>query len=154
LILFTKYLLSLLAITPLPVITVLGYAGGVLLWLTPNRKRRITYINLNYCLPELSSSQRHRIAIKSLIHLCQTVLEIPALMKMSSKKIGSKIRGITGIEYLQAGVEKGDGVILAIPHLGNWEVIGLYCSQIYPMTSLYRPQQQSLRAIASCILRA
>lgn len=141
---FTKYSLALLSVIPLPVIGLAGYVAGTLLWLTPNRKRRITYLNLNYCLPELTTSQRHTIARKSLIHLCQTVLEIPALMKMPKKKIGSKIARITGIEYLQAGVEKGDGVILASPHLGNWEIIGLYCSQMFPMTSLYRPQQQSI----------
>lgn len=128
---------------PLPVISLLGYGLGLLLWLTPNKKRHITYINLKYCLPHLSFWQTHTIARKSLIHECQTLLEIPALLNMSAKHLLSTINEVTGMEHLQAGLKRGKGVILAVPHLGNWEVIGLYCSQLFPMTSLYRPQHRS-----------
>jgi len=116
---------------------------GLLLWITPNKKKRIAYINLNYCLPQLSYLQRHTIARRSLIHECQTLLEIPSLLSMSAKRLLSKIHDITGMEHLEAGLKEGNGVILAVPHLGNWEIIGLYCSQLFPMTSLYRPQHRS-----------
>jgi len=141
--LLTKPLLSLFSVTPQPVVSLLGYLIGLILWLTPNKKRRITYINLKYCLPELSSLQRHNIARQSLVHECQTLLEIPALMRISSKRVLSRIHEVIGIEHLQEGLKKGNGVILAIPHLGNWEIIGLYGSQLFSMTSLYRPQHRS-----------
>ena len=48
------------------------------------------------------------------------------------------VMDIQGEAYLQDALKLGNGVILAIPHLGNWEVIGLYCSKRHPMTSLYR----------------
>ncbi|NOY66531.1 MAG: lysophospholipid acyltransferase family protein [Gammaproteobacteria bacterium] len=139
----TKRLLSLLSILPLPITSLLGYLIGLLLWIIPNKRRRITYINLNYCLPELSSTQKHSIARKSLINECQTLLEIPYIMNLSAPQLLSRIHGIIGIEYLQEALKKDKGVILAALHLGNWEVIGLYCSQLFTMTSLYRPQHRS-----------
>jgi len=78
-----------------------------------------------------------------LIHECQTLLEIPVLMGLSAKKLLSKVNKVSGIELVNEGFKKETGLILAIPHLGNWEVIGLYCSQLFPMTSLYRPQHRS-----------
>jgi len=64
-------------------------------------------------------------------------------MNLSAPQLLSRIHGIIGIEYLQEALKKDKGVILAALHLGNWEVIGLYCSQLFTMTSLYRPQHRS-----------
>ena len=42
---------------------------------------------------------------------------------------------VTGFEYLEAAIERGNGVILALPHVGSWEYGGAYLSSIgYPMT--------------------
>jgi KDO2-lipid IV(A) lauroyltransferase len=127
----------------LPLLYLSGYGLGWLFWLIPNKKRRITYINLSICLPELTRWQRHNLARRSLIHEAQTLLEIPALLHLPRQRLQSLAHEVIGLEYLEQGMEKGKGVILAIPHLGNWEMIGLYASALYPMTSLYRPQHRS-----------
>ncbi len=136
-------LLNLLARMPLPLLHLCAYAIGWLLWLIPNKKRRITYINLRLCLPELGSLQRHNIARLSLIHEAQTLFEIPAILSLSHARLQTLVREVVGLEHLQQGMQNGRGVILAIPHLGNWELIGLYASALYPMTNLYRPQHRS-----------
>jgi KDO2-lipid IV(A) lauroyltransferase len=127
----------------LPLLHLTGYLLGWLFWLIPGKKRRITYINLRLCLPELSILQRHTIARRSLIHEAQTLFEIPAILSLSQPRTQALVNEVIGLEYLQQGMEKGHGVILAVPHLGNWELIGLYASTKYPMTSLYRPQHRS-----------
>ncbi|HEC30271.1 MAG TPA: lipid A biosynthesis acyltransferase [Gammaproteobacteria bacterium] len=139
----SRILLSILARTPMPVISFIGYCLGWLFWLVPNKKRRIAHTNLNYCLPELGRLQRYSLLRRSLIHEAQTLLEIPIMMSMPQKRMHSMIREVIGIEYLKQGMKMGCGVILAVPHLGNWEIINLHCSSLYPMTNLYRPQHRT-----------
>ncbi len=139
----SSQLISLLARLPLPLLQLIGYILGCFFWLIPNKKRRITYINLSICLPQLTAWQRHQLARRSLINEARTFLEIPALLSLSRERMQSLITDIHGLEYLEQGMQQGNGVILAIPHLGNWELIGLYASTRYPMTSLYRPQHRS-----------
>jgi KDO2-lipid IV(A) lauroyltransferase len=49
------------------------------------------------------------------------------------------VREVTGRELVEAAINKGNGIIFVIPHLGAWEVVGLYGSTHWPVTSLYRP---------------
>jgi len=128
---------------PRPITSLLGYCLGWMLWILPNSKRRNSYINLNLCLPEYHGFARHNLVRKSLIHESQTLMEMPALMTLPGKRISSLITKVSGLEYLQHAMAQDSGTILAIPHLGNWEMVGLYCSSHYPMTSLYKPQHRS-----------
>ncbi len=139
----TKKLIHLTARLPLPLLYLFGYCLGTLFWLIPNKKRRISTINLRLCLPELSAIKRTNLLRRSLINEAQTLLEIPAVLGLPQQRLNTIIKQVCGLQYLQQGIKKGQGVILAIPHLGNWELIGLYTSSLYPMTSLYRPQHRS-----------
>ena len=136
-------LIAVIARLPLPLLHLCGYCLGWLFWLIPNKKRRISYTNLNICLGESSRFQRHNLARRSLIHEAQTVLEIPAILSLSKPRLQALVREVVGLEHLQQGMEKGNGAILAVPHLGNWEIVGLFASTLYPITSLYRPQHRS-----------
>jgi len=138
-----KKLISLLAKLPLPVLSVFGYCLGTLFWLIPNKKRHISNINLCLCLPSLPRLKRLNLLRLSLINEAMTLLEIPALLSLPQTRLDSMIKEVRGLNNLDEGIEKGKGVILAIPHLGNWELIGLYASARHPMTSLYRPQHRS-----------
>ena len=139
----TKTLLPILAALPRGLLALLGYMIGLLFWLLPTKKRRITYINLQLCLPAVTGWSRHNLARRSLINEAQTLLEIPALLKMPVSQVDNIVKKVIGETHLQQAFSQQQGVILAIPHLGNWEIIGLYVSLRYPMTSLYRPQHRS-----------
>jgi KDO2-lipid IV(A) lauroyltransferase len=54
-------------------------------------------------------------------------------------EILSLIRGVEGQALLDEAFAEGRGVILATPHLGNWEVAGLFIGSLGPTTILYRP---------------
>lgn len=128
---------------PLPIVHMIGLVTGWLLWIFPNQKRKITYINLHYCFPDKPTSYIHQLARRSLVETAKAALEIPILLGRRPSSILSMVRETKGLEHLEDAMQKGTGVILAIPHLGNWEMIGLYCSNHYPMTSLYKEQKQS-----------
>ena len=45
--------------------------------------------------------------------------------------IRSAIAGSTGLEHVTAGVESGRGVLMSLPHSGNWDIAGLMISHLY-----------------------
>lgn len=49
------------------------------------------------------------------------------------------VRQCDGWEHVEAARAAGHGVILLTPHLGCFEIAGLYCASRMPMTVLYRP---------------
>lgn len=132
-------LLRLLAKLPLPVTHSIGVILGWLLILIPNRNYRIARRNLELCLPEMSGYHRKKLLKKNMIETGKAIMEKGALMCWKHENVLALVQDVVGLEYLEEAHNSDSGTILAIPHLGDWEMIGLYCSDQYPMTSLYRP---------------
>jgi len=101
--------------------------------------RRISAINISLCWPELGAAQQRRLIRASLIEAGKTICEAGALWLWPGLRTLRLVRAVSGEEHLRNALALGKGAILAAPHLGAWEIIGLYCSHHYPMTSLYRP---------------
>jgi KDO2-lipid IV(A) lauroyltransferase len=138
-----RLLLNLGARLPLPASHWLGGGLGRLLLLSDNEQLRVARINLARCFPELGPAEQHRLLSQTLMETGKTFFESGKLWLGNGNDVLGLVREIHGEEHLQEGLERGKGVILAIPHLGNWEVIGLYCSSRHPMTSLYRPPRMT-----------
>ena len=119
-------------------------ALGLLLYVLPNKNKRITLRNLQLCFPDKPLNWRRRIARISLKETGKAILEKGALLSWSRKRVLKLVRDIDGIENLEQALRHGKGTLLAIPHLGDWEMIGMYCSAHHPMTSLYRPQRGAM----------
>ncbi|MDR9436180.1 MAG: lysophospholipid acyltransferase family protein, partial [Thiohalophilus sp.] len=79
----------------------------------------------------------------SLIATAQTLLESFRLWHGPADRIIKLVRRVEGEQALRTALVKQQGVVLLVPHLGNWEMIGLYCSRHYPITSLYRTQRSA-----------
>jgi KDO2-lipid IV(A) lauroyltransferase len=54
----------------------------------------------------------------------------------------SLVSEVVGLDLLEAAVSSGRGTLLLGPHLGAWEVVGLFVSAHHSMTSLYRPSRE------------
>jgi KDO2-lipid IV(A) lauroyltransferase len=134
-----KLLLSLFAALPLPVAHAIGTVLGFALIVLPNSLRRITKINLDLCYPELDTRARARLARRSLMETGKTIMEMGAMWCWPATQLLGKMRAVSGLDVADAAHRRGRGVIFASPHLGCWEMAGLYVSSRYPMTTLYRP---------------
>ncbi len=145
-------LLTLSARLPLRLNHLLGAALGRLALLTDNEQQRIAQINLARCFPELDQDAQRRLLHQSMCETGKLFFENGPLWLGDKAKFFDLVQAVHGEEHLRQGLEQGKGMILAVPHLGNWEVIGLYCSSRYPMTSLYRPPR--LAALDPLIRRA
>lgn len=120
---------------------ILGIITGWLLWLFPTRKRRFTRINLELCFPRQSAKERSKLLRLSLVETCKTIYELPLLLTIKDPL--RLIKKVSGEEFIQQPIAEGQGVIISAPHLGAWELVGLYCSHHYPMTNLYRPKSRA-----------
>lgn len=134
-----RALLTFTSWLPLGVNHALGAVLGRLLALLPNDARRVTRINLERCLPELTDTERRRLERASLVEMVRTGLELGPMWLWSQSRCLNLIRSIHGEALLNQALADGNGVILIIPHIGMWELIGIYGSSHFPMTSLYRP---------------
>ncbi len=117
----------------------LGALIGWAAWKLQTESCRITRINLALCFPQLSQQEQDELAKRSLIETARTACELGQIWINSPKAALSKIVGFTGKEHLDAALAKGSGIIVLAPHLGNWELCGLYLDSCAQSTYLYKP---------------
>lgn len=136
--------LYLLALLPLRMAQSLGAYIGLRTYKSKNKAYRITRINIQHCFPELSEEQQDDLVKASLIETGRLAGEMGMSWIWSSGRVLAKVRKVHNEECLSEALSHGKGVIVIGPHLGNWEVLGLYLSTKYPLTSMYRPPKIEL----------
>lgn len=130
------YFVSLI---PFRLAQVLGGLIGRLQWLLKRRAAKVSLANLGLCLPELDEAERGRLARASLIHTGRMLMETPAVWLSSNEKNLERIARVEGQELLEEQIDVGRGVVLLLPHLGNWELANAHLGAGPGMTALYLP---------------
>lgn len=105
----------------------------------PGRARDSLLLNLALCFPDLDPEARACLARRSLGEALRTMLELGPLWCWKRERVLALVREVVGQERLDAALASKRGVVLLGPHLGSWELAGLYVSARAAMTSLYRP---------------
>lgn len=145
---FAKTIINVLAVFSLKTCHRVGTLIGLLSAITPNRNRFVAEKNIQLCFPELNAKQQYQLTRKSLIETGKTFTEAGPMWKWSKDKLFGLIKNVRGEELLQKALYNKHGVILALPHLGNWELSSLYCSANYPTTTMYqKPKMEQLESI-------
>lgn len=137
-----RFLLVALGRLPLPLLHAAGSLLGNLLWWTPNKLRAITLRHLERCLPELSQEQRLRMARESLRQSMQAVLEAPAIWYGPEARLRRWIDDPAARAALQEASRHG--AIILCPHIGSWELAGMFCAATGGIASLYKPQKGAI----------
>jgi len=138
-----KALVHLLAHLPLAWLHRIANWTGSYYARSDNKHALVTQLNIEHCFPELTTDERQRLKKETLIEGSKTLLESGKIWLGNRDKVSALIQQVSGEEFLKAGLEQGKGVILVAPHLGNWEMLGVYCAPRYPMTNLYRPPRMA-----------
>jgi len=132
-------LIRLISKLSLPAAQRLGRAIGTLASWLPTGSRRVTEINLRLCFPELGEAQQRQLLRDSLRHTGQVAMEIPLVWEWPVPRCLDLIKSVEGEGLLEEARASGKGLLLLAPHLGNWELCGLYFSTRYRMAALYSP---------------
>lgn len=133
------FLLQLFGWLPLTGGRLLGCILGRVIYALKLGPVLVSQVNLRLCYPQMSPQQRESLCRERMLHFGQAFVETPRVWSKSSAWLESKIVAVEGIEFFQAAMAAKPGTILIVPHLGNWEVVGLWASSRCQMTSLYEP---------------
>jgi KDO2-lipid IV(A) lauroyltransferase len=133
--------LGLMAGRVLPVRTLqtLGGALGAAAARGHGRMREVSELNLAMCLPELDAARRRALVRHSLVETGRTAFEMGAVWGRELESLGSMIASVEGGGLVDAARASGRGVVLFLPHLGNWELFSHVLSRHGDFFALYRP---------------
>jgi len=134
-----KLLLRIISWFPLSVAHALGRLLGRLFNSYSNELSRITRRNIELCFPELNKQQRDQLVCETLMQTGMAILECGALWLWPVERVLKTVQKVSGLELMEKARAEGKGVVFAAPHLGAWEIIGLYSAKHSPMTCMYRP---------------
>jgi KDO2-lipid IV(A) lauroyltransferase len=123
---------------PLSWSQLLGAQLGKLLLRLNKKRRHIAQCNIAACLPELTLSQQAELLEKVAAETGKWFLEAPYVWFKHPRFLCRKTF-VKNPAVLQNAFKQGRGVIIVLPHLGNWELLNFYVPQHYPFGAMYKP---------------
>lgn len=117
----------------------LGSAVGALWYRFGGREVRNARINLGLCFPELDAQQRERLVARNLRITGRSVAEMLRIWTGRRLAFDDLVDENGFDEAARALLARGRGIIFAVPHIGNWELIAEAIMRVTPTTALYRP---------------
>jgi KDO2-lipid IV(A) lauroyltransferase len=129
--------LRLLAAVPLPLLHAVGWLLGALVFPWRRRAGEVRDGLRQAGLDRPGMVRRANVGIG------KGLLESLAIWLRPFPKAMALVREVRGWEHVEAARAAGKGIIALEPHLGNWELGGLYMGQFLPVTFLYRPARQA-----------
>ena len=144
-----KFIITLIlrffSILPLRLNHLLGSWMGLLMYYLKGKAWQVSKTNIQLCFPELDKQAQEAILKNSMIELGTQMTELCPMWFWSPEKTLSLLTQVSGREYMDAAMQSGKGVFLITPHLGCWEIAGLYLGASIPVTILYsRPKIKAL----------
>ena len=137
-------ILRLIGKLPLSLGRRLGTVIGAVCWRLKDRNSRTTLSNLVRCFPEKSAAECRDLAKRSVRETGKLAVEICQIWHKDKPWLDSKIVAVSGQNLLEEAVAQGKGVIVVAPHLGNWEILGLWLIPYAERcTYLYAPPRQA-----------
>jgi KDO2-lipid IV(A) lauroyltransferase len=114
---------------------------AAIVWYSVPRLRRVTRMNLNAVYPELDSAQRKKIGRASMTNYARGLFEAGMLWHWPLERVNKLFDEAEGFEYAQEAIDAGEGMIVAAPHCGSWEMLNLYLHSKGEAAILYKPSK-------------
>ena len=109
-----------------------------LVWLLSKKIKHTTQTNINKCFPELSQEQKATLAKTSFQNTLMSFFELGPLWKKASN-IDDLIENVYGLEEFENNINQEQGMFLAVPHHGSWEVLNLLLARFKGYAFLFKP---------------
>ncbi|WP_420428026.1 lysophospholipid acyltransferase family protein [Algiphilus sp.] len=133
---------------PQPLIRLLGTVAGWFLWWSGGRPRRDALTHIARCFPDLPEASRRRLVRQSLRAFCTAVIESPAIWFGPERRLRRWLHAPAAAARLRALADQHPGgAIVLCPHIGSWELAGMFCALHGGITSLYKPQPGAVDAL-------
>lgn len=96
---------------------------GAVFWLFARATREATLRSIEIAFPGLSKAETERMARAAFVHQVKNFIELMRYPCLDAAAVRRRVR-LEGAENLRLALARGKGVILLVPHLGNWEILG------------------------------
>ena len=115
-------LLAVLERLPLDFVFRLGGALGLLAWAILPKYRALARRNLRIALgPQADDREIERLVRAHFRNLGANLLSVPRLAKLPEEDVQARV-DMRGFENLRGALDAKKGVVMAINHIGNWEL--------------------------------
>jgi KDO2-lipid IV(A) lauroyltransferase len=141
---FARRLLALLrffSYLPLPLVHFIGASLGLVLSIVPNRSQAISLINIRLCYPSKDRGWQRKMMRKNLMETAKVFTELGPLWLWKKQRINNLVTTVYDQDVLDAALKVGRGLLIAVPHLGAWELVNPYLSARLPLTIMFRPSR-------------
>jgi KDO2-lipid IV(A) lauroyltransferase len=131
----------LLIVTPmLPESWVFSFCDNLakISWYLARDARATSLRTLKVISPSLSSVESRKIVEEHFAHQYKNFVEILCYSRLTSQRIqGGKVK-FEGMIHVEKALRHGKGILLAVPHFGNWEMLGASLSLLgYDLHSFF-----------------
>ena len=138
-----RFVLSLMAMMPRATLQLLGGWLGRCHFSFATRTARVTRANLELCMPSTDAPETtEQMVRKSLEETGRTLMETPAVWLGDLTRIDGWIEQVEGEALLTRALASERGLLILLPHLGNWELFNVFFRRYGVMTALYQPPRQ------------
>ena len=101
-------------------------------------------------MPELSVAEQRRLARQSLQHTAMLAFEMAFIWRRPEEFLSSYLADVINKDAFDRAKKSGRGVILLMPHQGNWEVFSEYLPTVCNIRVRKEPEPGDLPDPASC----
>ena len=128
--------LRIMARMPLRAARAAGACIGAMAWRLNTRPARITALNIDMCFPRLSRRERRALCRASLVETGQVIGEMGLAWYGKAEALARVVHTVEGAELIHD--PPAGGILVLIPHFGNWEILS-YALREINVTGLYAP---------------
>ena len=114
---------------------------AAVVWCSVPRLRRVTRLNLKAVYPDMDAKQRKRIGRASMTNYVRGVFEAGMLWHWPLERMYALFDEVQGMEHIEKLIKEENGLIVAIPHYGAWEMLNLYLHRLGQAAVLYKPSK-------------
>ena len=104
----------------------------------PNQSARITRKNIQLAYPLMPKHQQHQLSNDSIEELSQKFFDLLTTWVKPVADSRERVTIVRGFSEFQQTTD-GQPTLILLPHLGNWELFGLWLTQYRPYTAMFRP---------------
>ena len=136
-------LLAVLGRLPLTLVFRLGGAFGLLAWAVLPGYRRLVRRNLEIAFgATMSTGEIRRLVRLHFYTLGANLLSVPRLARMPEAAVQERV-DLIGLPGLRAALDRKEGVVMAINHIGNWELYAQLIGRVrdVPVGAIFQSQR-------------
>lgn len=134
---FVAWLFKIMARLPLSVLHRIGALFGRITYLISGSYSARIRAHLENFNADQPSTKLSDLILASVAEVGKSIAELPWVWRRPVAEVLSSVHHCYGREYFDAARHSGKGLIVLTPHIGCYEIIGLYVAAEMPMTCMY-----------------